>query len=380
LDIINDTDFEEQEVVKTTRDPARLRERLLRWFTHRFGADAAPEVSEVTSPSGSGMSSETLLFDASWSDRGSRERASLVARLAPDARDVPIFPSYDMEMQFRLIELVAAHSDVPVPGTRWLEPDPSHLGSPFFVMNRVQGRVPTDNPPYLVTGWMKELDANQRVSFRDHTVGAIASLHAIDVEKLDTDFLEFDLPGDTHLRRHFENQKRYYAWIEREVPIVERSFEWLERNWPQQEGPAVISWGDARIGNVMYRQDGVEPVALLDWEMAGLAPRGADLGWLIFFHAFWEDLVAPSGVETLPDLFPAQRVAETYERLSGQAVSDLDWYRAYAGLRHAIIMARIVARMVSFGQAEFPEDPSDAVPHRPFLEKVVADDDTWRVG
>ena len=51
--------------------------------------------------------------------------------------------------------------------------------------------------------------------------------------------------------------------------------------------------GDARIGNVLY--EGFTPVAVLDWEMAALGPRGLDLGWLVFLHAFFQMIARAAG-------------------------------------------------------------------------------------
>jgi len=81
-------------------------------------------------------------------------------------------------------------------------------------------------------------------------------------------------------------------------PLIERAFEHLRATWPE-ETSTVVSWGDSRIGNVMY--DGFEPCAILDWEMAGLGPRELDLGWLAFMHCFFQKLFEGMGLEGLPD-------------------------------------------------------------------------------
>ncbi|MEI4896514.1 hypothetical protein Q8G71_35050, partial [Klebsiella pneumoniae] len=82
------------------------------------------------------MSSETLLFGATWREGNGTRSEPLVARVAPDASAVPVFRSYDMDRQFQVMRLVAAHSSVPVPRTYWSEPDGAPLGAPFFVMGR----------------------------------------------------------------------------------------------------------------------------------------------------------------------------------------------------------------------------------------------------
>ena len=160
------------------------------WLRATTGDEGAT-VGPVSSPDATGMSSESLFFDATWDGT----TASLVARLAPDPNDVPVFPSYDLEMQYRVIELVGTHSPVPVPRLRWLELDPEPVGVPFFVMDRVTGRVPPDIPPYAMGSWVSELTPVDRAAMQRETVGVVADIHSIDPAAVDVGFLEFDLPG-----------------------------------------------------------------------------------------------------------------------------------------------------------------------------------------
>lgn len=359
-------------VVRTTRDDDALRAALQAYLGRVLPGDASPEVSAISSPSGSGMSSETLLFDASWTgEDGARTTGAFVGRMAPSAADVPTFPSYDMAMQANVMRL-AAGAGVPVPAVRWLETDASVLGAPFFVMDRLEGRVPADVPTYLAEGWLFDATPVERRRLQDATVAAIAKIHAIDVDANEVGFLEFPVEGDTPLRRHVANQRAYYEWIstERRSPLIERAFAFLDSCWPA-ETSRVVSWGDSRIGNVMYAADGFEPVAILDWEMAGLGTRELDLGWLAFMHTFFQTLFGQMGMPGLPDFLRADEIAETYAKETGHAVEDLRWYQTYAALRHAIIMSRISERMVHFGQAQPAEDPDDRIPHRATLEAML---------
>jgi aminoglycoside phosphotransferase (APT) family kinase protein len=360
---------------RSTRDPLMLRARLEAWLGRHVPPGAGATVADVRSPSATGMSSETLLFDASWTEAGVRRDHAFVARVAPDPSDVPVFPRYDLAAQFRLLEIVAAHSAVPVPRVRWLEEDPSHLGAPFFVMDRVDGRVPPDVMPYTFGSWVSEATDAERRHLQDAAVGVLAGLHGIDVGAVDVSFLALDVPGSTALRRQLEHQRRYYEWVrgDRRHPIIERAFAWLDAHWPGDEGPAVINWGDARIGNMLFR--GFEPVAVLDWEMAVLGPREVDLGWFLFLHVFFEDLAHQFALPGLPDFLRTDDVTRTYERRSGHRVRDLPFYEAYAALRHAIIMARVHARRVHFGEAEWPADPDEVIPHRGVLARML--DGTW---
>jgi aminoglycoside phosphotransferase (APT) family kinase protein len=359
---------------RSSRDPAELRERLTSWLGARL---EAPEIGALSSPSASGMSSETLVFDVRYRDGAAPRRGSFVARLAPDARDVPVFPLYDLETQFRVMSLVAERSGVPVPRVRWLELDPAHLGSPFFVMERVSGRVPPDIMPYNMGSWLSEAAPADQRRLQDATVAALAELHAIDLREVDTGFLEFPVPGATALSRHIENQRRYYEWMRdgRRHPVLERCFAWLDAKRPRAEAPTVISWGDSRIGNVLY--EGFEPAAVLDWEMAGLGPRGLDVGWLVFMHEFFEGVARMMGQPGMPGFLRRDDVIAHYEKVSGHALPDLAFYELYAALRHGIVMARIHARRMHFGEVEWIEDVDAVIPHRETLERML-DGSHWK--
>ena len=363
-------------VERSTLDREEARARLERWLAGRLGAGASVEIPALSSPSGSGMSSDTLLFDARVRTDAGEETLSLVARLAPQHRDVPVFPSYDLAAQFRLLGLVAAQGGVPVPRVRWLETDAAHLGAPFLAMDRVEGRVPSDVPPYVFAGFVLEASDAERATLERSTVEAMAALHAIDAERADAGFLAFPVKGDTPLERHVENQRDYYAWVVADGvrhPLLERTFAWLDAHWPAHESEPVISWGDSRIGNVIYR--GFEPAALLDWEMAGLGPRELDLGWLCFMHSFFQDIAVAMGMTGLPDFLRLPNAAAAYERASGRTPRDLVWYYVYAALRHGIVMSRIQRRMIAFGQSQWTDDPDSVIPHRPALERLL--DGSW---
>jgi aminoglycoside phosphotransferase (APT) family kinase protein len=363
------------EMKRSTRDPIAQRRTLQRWLAGRMPDEASPEISELASPSATGMSSETLLFDARWLEGGEKRTGSFVARIEPDGADCPVFPVYDLKAQFELLKLVGERSRVPVPGVRWLELDPSYLGAPFFVMDQVEGRVPPDVMPYTFGSWLSEGTPEERRQLQDASVGVLADLHAIDASSKDFGFLEFDLPGDTPLRRHFENQRRLYAWAreDRQHLVLEQAFAWLESHWPEDEGETVVSWGDSRIGNILYA--GFEPAAVLDWEMAALGPRELDLGWMVFMHCFFDEIARSMGKPGLPDFMRPEDVATTYEAKTGYSPKKLEFYQVYAALRHGIIMTRIHARRVHFGEGEWPEDVDSVIYHRLTLEAML--DGSW---
>ncbi len=370
------TDSERPQV--STRDPEELRRRLEAWVATQFEAGADPVVPAVRTPERNGMSSETVLFDLEVTVEGSRTTTAYVARLAPEASAVPVFPTYDFDKQFRVMRLVAAETDVPVPDAPWFEPDPEPVGSPFFVMERIEGEVPPDVMPYnFGDSWIYEASHQDQARLQEASVGVLAELHSLDEQRVDLSFLALDRPEPTAMRRHVGDQWDYYKWVsgDRPQPLLERCFAWLDEHWPEDEGPAALSWGDSRIGNTLYRD--FTPVAVLDWEMAGIAPREMDLAWMIFLHRFFEDLAAQLELPGMPHFMRVQDVATTYERVSGYTPRDLHFYLMYAALRHGVVMSRVQQRSIHFGQAEMPDDPDDLIMHRATLEAML-DGTYWK--
>ena len=141
-------EMDAEHITTSTRDPQELAGQLQEWLVGQLGEHGQPTITEVSSPESNGMSSETLLFTARWTEEGVSADHRLVARIEPPSTAYPVFTTYDLDMQFRVMRLVADHTSVPVPQTLWFEPDPGVLGGPFFVMARVDGLVPPDVLPY----------------------------------------------------------------------------------------------------------------------------------------------------------------------------------------------------------------------------------------
>ncbi|MER0444499.1 phosphotransferase family protein [Streptomyces sp. Edi4] len=350
----------------STRDPEDVGRRLATWLGARL---PGARVTGIRVPSSNGMSSETLLFDIEHPDTPVRACA---LRLAADLDAYTVFPVYDMARQYRVMRLVAEHTDIPVPRVRWLEEDPAPLGAPFFVMDRVAGRVPPDVMPYTYEGnWLHAATEDERARLQEGTLSVLARLHG-QFPAREAEFLLAEGEGSP-LRRHVEAQREYYAWVVDGLPrspLIEAAFDWLDAHWPKDEGPAVLSWGDARIGNIIY--DGFTPAAVLDWEMAACGPRELDLGWLVYLHRFFQDLTVSFGQPGLPDLLRRDDVERRYAELTGHTPRAMEFHTLYAALRHAVVMLRIAHRQLRFGETEPPDDPDALILHRDSLAAMVA--------
>jgi len=356
------------------RDPDELRHRLAHWLAARLPEGAAPELRGLGVPAGTGMSSETLLFSARWREAGEARSGRFVVRMQPEMSDFPVFPSYDLALQARCLDVVRTHTDVPVPRVVWFEPDAAPLGAPFFVMERLDGRAPPDLPPYVFGSWLSEASPADRARLERASLGVLAKLHRLTPERADLAFLDRPQHGKAALDQHLAYQRWYYEWARGGVdyPTIERTFDWLEKQRPADPGPTVLNWGDARIGNILYRD--FTPVAVLDWEMAALGPAGVDVAWMVFMHDFFADLAARAGLAPIVGFLERRAAVACYEELSGQRVRDFEYWQVFAALRYAVISTRTMLRAVAYGQAERPADPEDVIMIRHLLVPMLSGD------
>jgi len=358
------TDVHQGSTTPWRRDPAAVEAALAAWARSWRGGNAS--VSDVRMPD-SGMANDTVLFRLDGED--------LVARLAP-APESPYqtFPTYDLELQRRVMDLVGARTDVPVPEVVHLERSSECLGVAFLVVRRVEGVVPSDNPPYLLdpSGWFLQGTPEQWKRLETSTIDVLVQLHRIVDDGEETAFLHWDAPGDTALARQLNAHRAYYQWARdgHTVPILEQAIDVLAATLPANDR-SVLNWGDSRPGNIIYRD--FEPVAVLDWEMAGLGPPEVDLAWVTFFQKFWAGMAEQYGLPPVPDMFGRAESVATYERLSGDVLDDLAWYEALAGLRFGVILTRMSLRSAAFGVQELPDNPDDMIMFVPLLERLLAE-------
>ena len=364
-------------ITTSTRDPEALGRLIEQWLVRVLPEGAEPQMSGVVTPEGNGMSSETILFDASWATDEGRTVRRCVARIEPELDKIPVFPTYDLAMQFDVMSLVAEATDVPVPETLWYEEDRTIIGAPFFVMGRVDGEVPRDVLPYTFgDNWVDSATPEQRRQLQESAVRALAGIHRITPETHDLSSLQYDRPGETALERHLAEWEAYHEWVvgERRSPLLDECFAWLRANLPTDTLPDALSWGDARIGNMLFAN--FEVAAVLDWEMAGVAPPEVDLGWMAYLHLFFQDITTDIGLPGIPGFMSARDLSDSYTNATGLAPGDLRWHIAYSAMRHGVIMRRVTERAVLFGEAIEPPDLDDMIIHRATL-RAMLDGSYW---
>jgi aminoglycoside phosphotransferase (APT) family kinase protein len=330
--------------LKNVIDTELAAKRLADWLASKWPDAQGITVTDVQVPGAGGLSNETVLFTANWRDADGEQTRGMAARVQPDRPGV--FPDYDLNKEATVIRALAEQSPVPVPQVYFFEEDPSVFGAPFLAMQRIDGRIPADDPPFTATGWVLDLTPDQRRQMWHNSIDVLAQIHSVDWHALGLDFL--DTPEHhSGLDAGLAKWQRTFEWATdgEPNPTLEAALRWLDENRPQHDEPKVLNWGDARVGNIIFRDD-VVPAGVLDWEMVVLASREQDLGWWLFLmrhHTEGVDLPLPAGI---PD---HGETIDYYERTTGHKLRDLDYYEILAGTRLSILMARAAHMMIGAG-------------------------------
>ena len=320
------------------RDLALTRRQLCTWLGRKLEGARDLRLGELTGPSETGFSSDTVMFDAEWTEGARAHQVPLVARFRPEG--MTVFPTYNMGLQYRVLEILGT-TDVPVPRVRWLEEDEAPVGGPFYVMDRLDGRVFTDNPPYHTGGWVAELAPADREALWWSGLDAMARVHRLDWRMLGLDFLDKPARGATPLDQQLHEYEEFFSWgmDRRRHPLIERAQRWLRTNKPADE-PVALCWGDSRPGNQMFQ--GTTCVAVLDWEMVRLGDPVQDLAWWIALdRCFSEGL----DVERLPGFPDRRATVARWEELVGRAARHFAYYEMLALYKFAIIMSRVMLQL-----------------------------------
>lgn len=314
-------------------DLASVSSRIAAWLAARH-ADAAPVAVSGLTRSDAGYSNVTLLGDLHWQRDGRAETLGIVLRMQP--QEASVFPDCDIVRQYRVLKGLAG-SAVPVPRLLGLEESAALLGGAFFVMERVGGRVPRENPPYHVEGWFHDLSESERRRHWFEGIDTVAAVARVDWRESG---LGFPQPpaGTTALARQLEYYRRAVLWAEslgRPYPHLHAGYRWLVANQPA-DNTLALSWGDAKLGNCVFRDGRL--VAALDWELATLAHPVDDLAWWLMLD---ESLCTGYGLPRLAGLPTRAESVARWEQASGFSARDLGYYDVFAAWRMAYVMARI---------------------------------------
>jgi aminoglycoside phosphotransferase (APT) family kinase protein len=235
-------------------------------------------------------------------------------------------------------------------------------------MERVDGRIPSDDPPFTAAGWVLELEPAQRALMWDNSLQTLAELHRADWRGLGLDFLDTPEQG-SGLAAQLDRWEHTFRWATEGEPnpTVETALRWLRDNQPTDEGEKVLNWGDARVGNIIF-DDRLQVAAVLDWEMVCLANRELELGWFLFLNRHHTEGIGLPLPEGIPD---AAATVARYQELTGHTLRNIDYYEIFAGTRIAVLMVRAAHMMIAGGL--LPPDATMALnnPSTQLLAKML---------
>lgn len=181
--------------------------------------------------------------------------------------------AHKVEREYR-VQLALAGSAVPVVPMRLLCEDPAVIGTAFYVMDFLEGRIETD--PALEG----RTPAERRAHY-DALIAALAALHTVDY--VERGLSEFGRP-EGYLARQLDRwTKQYDASRTEEIASMGRLRSWLEEHLPQEDEAAIVH-GDFRLGNVMFAPDGPRILAVLDWELSTIGHPLTDVAFFCLSH------------------------------------------------------------------------------------------------
>jgi aminoglycoside phosphotransferase (APT) family kinase protein len=330
-------------------DPEKLRLDLQYWLRQRLvGADEV-ELPQLQRPEAGG-SSETLFLDPIIREYNSERRVHWVLRA--QATQFQVYEDPSVERQYRVMQRLGELNAAPVPKMLWYEPDPAVIGTPFFVMERVEGRVPADL--YNERGLFTEVTAAVREALWLSAIESLARIHSTNPD--DFRFLERGGQGASGLDHEIAHWDSYMRWSGAPIrPIQERARRWLEDHLPA-ERPTGLAWGDARLGNMVFRDQ--RCVAVIDWETTSLGGAETDLGWWLFYDWMVSD---GFGHARLPGIGDRDQMIRVWQEFAGRPPQALDWHEVFATWRYNLISDRARHLMRTAGSGKAPP-PARSLP------------------
>jgi len=324
--------IDRQEAFTGTKDVADAlkfdRDGLIAWL--RDHVEGFCEPVDITQFKG-GQSNPTYLIDTPG--------AAYVLRRKPPGKLLPSAHAIDRE--YRVMKALG-EAGFPVPKVFGLCEDDAVIGTAFFVMAKVDGRI-------LWEPDLPQSAPGERAAIYDTMNATLAQLHGFDPEAIGLG--DYGKPANYVARQIARWSKQYQASATDQVEEMDRLIEWLPERVPEA-GPARVVHGDYRLDNLILAPDRAEVSAVLDWELSTLGDPVADFTYhCMQWHMPRSETGAGVGSLAGLDLealgIPSlDTYIASYERRTGFAVSHhADFYFAYNFFRLAAILQGIVGRV-----------------------------------
>ena len=245
--------------------------------------------------------------------------------------------AHAVDREYRV--LAALHpAGVPVPRPVLYHEDPSVLGTPFYLMDRVDGRVFPD-------GALADADPAERRALWMGLADAMAAMHAVRPDAVGLG--DFGKPGNYFERQISRWSRQWQESSSEPIPELDRLAAWLVENQPADDGRVSLAHGDYRMGNVIFHPTEPRVIAILDWELSTLGHPLADLGFCCMaWHSAPEEYGGILGLDHAALGLPSEAdfVARYMAGSPGMAPLTT-FHRAFALFRFAVIWVGIADRV-----------------------------------
>ena len=351
---------------------AAVRSGLADWLRHTLPAARTVEVDGIEQPK-AGFSNDTIVFDAHIETSAGLDEHRYVLRRGGAGE--AIYPvqvaemASSVELQFRVMNAMAMHGNAPVAPILGWESGLAPLGQPFFVMDFVTGRVLPDFPSYASEGfYVDRASPGIRLRMVESGLAAMAEIHRLDWKKADLAWLDRASGGGSSMSAQLDLWRSYLDGVPgcRKHALLQSSLRWIEEHRPSGPVASALSWGDARIQNMIFSDAG-ECLSIMDWEGAAILPPEVDLAWWLGVDHFVHEA---SGVSRLPGEPTPDEQITYYEAKLGRSVRDLEFYRVFAAFRTVALMISTYDRLAAMGVSDAGSATEN--PFEGLLEAAIA--------
>ncbi|NNL90008.1 MAG: phosphotransferase family protein [Marinicaulis sp.] len=259
-----------------------------------------------------------------------------VLRRKPPGKLLP--SAHAVEREYKVMTALNT-AGFPAPKTYLLCEDSEIVGTPFYVMEFVEGRIFWDSS-------LPDVGEDERAPLFNALVDTLADLHNIDYEKIGLS--DFGKPGNYFERQIGRWSKQYKAAETSEIDEMNRLMEWLPGAIPNEDTTTIVH-GDYRFDNAIMHADRPETIAVLDWELSTLGHPLADFTNFLMVYFFPPNVrggLAGLDIDALKIPSVDVTIKRYCERTNRDNIADLEFSLAYNMFRLAAIVQGVYARAI----------------------------------
>ena len=262
--------------------------------------------------------------------------------------------AHAVDREYRVLDALR-DTDVPVPNAVVLCGNDDIIGSMFYVMEHLEGRIFWDPA-------VPEVDIAERTAIYDEMNRVLAALHSVSVDEVGLS--DYGKPGNYYARQIGRWTKQYRASETETVADMEALIEWLPNHIPESEETVALVHGDYRLDNMIFHPTEPRIIGILDWELSTLGDPLADLAYQLMAWQFPREggIAGLAGLDRAELGLPSDEdyIATYCQRTGRSGIDNWPFYMAFCFFRIAAILQGIKKR-AQIGTASSAEADSRAI-------------------